>query len=363
MSTHDRNTDGEQTAAWPGDQSAPSAPPVVPPTVPQPAGTPPPGNPPTTTGGWGPPTPPAPPGGYPPAGYPAAYGQSPAAPPPSPKGSKKGLLAVLAIIVILAAAAAVIFFTPLSDKLLGKSSTTTSASTSSSSTTASPTSPATPGATSAPSPSATAAPPPGPGAAAPVPGAVALIDPADLQSYLATPDELSQRFAGADMQPQGLTKQPVTDIEVSPFKCSSAAVPGMSSAYSGAGFTGFIDQVVNDSTGQHKFIQALITFPTADAAKDFVSRQASQWKDCGNTNLTITIAGKSDHANTAAASTTTDGVTTIVLTPPAAGSRQCERAITASSNVVVDVRACAVNVGTAASTVARDIGQKITGPR
>jgi hypothetical protein len=30
---------------------------------------------------------------------------------------------------------------------------------------------------------------------------------------------------------------------------------------------------------------------------------------------------------------------------------------------VVDVRACAVNVGTAASTIARDISQKITAQR
>ncbi len=355
MSTHDRNTDAEQTGAWPGDQPAPAAPPVVPPTVPQ-AGGPPAWSPPApAAGGWVPPTPPAPPAGYPPAGYPNMYGQPPASPPPTPKGSKKGLLAVLAIVVILAAVAAVIFLTPVSDKLFGDKDTTTQAASQTSSTTStSPAASSTSTAQSTPTP-ATAAP-----SAAPPPAA--LVDPADLQSYLVTPDDLSQRFGGADMQPQGLTKQPITDIDVNPYKCSSAAVPGIASAYSGRGFTGFVDQVVNESTGAHKFIQALITFPTADAAKDFVARQFSQWKDCSNTDLTITIAGKSDHAGTNAAAST-DGVNTIVLTPPAAGSRQCERAMTASSNVVVDVRACAVNVGTTASTVARDIGQKIAGPR
>jgi len=357
VSTHDRNTDAEQTAAWPGNQPAPSAPPVVPPTVPQ-AGGPPAWSPPTpAAGGWAPPVPPTPPGGYPPAGYPNHYGQPPATPPPAPKGPKKGLLAVLAIVVILAAVAAVIFLTPVSDKLFGDNDATTQAGSPASSTTASAsTTSASPSAAGASTPSSAA---PSPGAPAP---AGVIVDPSDLQSYLATPDELSQRFAGADMQPQGLTKQPITDIDVSPFKCSSAAVPGMADAYSGTGFTGFVDQVVNESSGAHKFIQALITFPTADAAKNFVARQLSRWKDCSNADLTITIAGNSDHASTSAAAST-DGVSSIVLTPPAAGSRQCERAMTASSNVVVDLRACAVNVGTAASTIARDIGQKITGQR
>ena len=358
MSTHDRDSDAEETSVWPGTQPPFTAP--VPPTVPQtgahPAWHQP--SPQHNPGGWIPPTVP----GAPP-GAPAADSGQPRTPTASTtSGSTKIALATVSVAAILGAGGAVVYWTPLSDTLLGQGSTTTPSSSSPTTTTASPTSATAPSAPSASPPNASAAPTPGPGAAAPVPGVVAPVAPDDLQSYLATPDELSQRFGGADMQPQGLTKQPITDIDVSPFKCASAAVPGMSNAYSGSGFTGFVDQVVNDTAGQHKFIQVLATFPTAEAAQSFVSRQAGQWKDCSDTNLTITIAGKSDHANTAAFGTV-DGVTTIVLAPPAAGSRQCERAITARSNVVVDVRACAVNVGTAASTIARDIGQKITGPR
>nr|WP_172689786.1 sensor domain-containing protein [Mycolicibacterium sp. CBMA 213] len=280
-------------------------------------------------------------------------------PPSESGGSKKGILAAVAVVVVLAVGGAGFYFwTPISDKLLGQSSTTSSAS--SSATTTSPPPPSTTTATtSAPAPGAAVPATPGPSVP---PKAAAPVDPTDLQSYLATPDALSTRFGGADMQPSGLTKQPVEDIDVSPFKCASAAVPGMSNGYSGSGFTGFIDQVVNDSAGAHRFIQTLVSFPTAEAAKAFVDSQLSRWKDCANTDLTITIGGKSDHATTGPVATT-DGVNTIVLTPPAAGSRQCERAITSSSNVVIDVRACAVNVGTTGSTIARDIGQKIAGPR
>jgi len=258
----------------------------------------------------------------------------------------------VAIVAVLAVGGAGFYFwTPISDKLLGQSSTTSSAAPSTT-TTSSPTPTSTTPSSSSPAPTTSvAAPPP-----------AALVDPADLQSYLAKPDELSKRFGGADMQPVALGKQPVSDIDVDPYKCSGAAVPGISQAWGGSGFTGFVNQVVNDSAGAHKFVQTLGTFPTAEAANAFVSSQLSRWKDCAFTNLTITIGGKGDKASTGAAFST-DGMNTIVLTPPTPGSRQCERAMTSSGNVVIDVRACAVDVGTAGSATARDISQKIAGPR
>ena len=355
MSTHDRNSDGEETSAWPGTQPPFSGP--VPPAVPQtgapqmPWQQPAQGGP----GGWVPPTPPGTPPGAPFGGY----GQPQMPTPPSQSGSKKGVLAAVTAVAALAVAGAGIYYwTPISNKLLGQSSTTTSASSTTQTTTTSSATSSTSSSAATPTPSAPAAPAP---SATPAPAAP--VDGADLQSYLATPAELSKRFDGADMQPVGLSKQPITDIDVNPYKCSGTAVPGISQAWSGSGFTGFVDQVVNDSTGDHKFIQTLGAFPTADAAKYFVSNQLSQWKDCANTNLTITIGGTATHANTGAVSTGAEGVNTVVLTPPAAGSRQCARAMIASNNVVVDVRACVVNVGTAASDIARDISQKLSAPR
>ena len=360
--SYDRNSDAEETSAWPGTQPPFSAP--VPPAVPQTGAQEQPWQqpaPPQSSSGWVPPTPPGLAPGAPFTGYGQPQTPQTPTPPTNSGGSKKGILAAVAVVVVLAVGGAGFYFwTPIKDKLLGQSSTTSSASPSA--TTTSPPPPSTTTATtSAPAPS------PGPGAAA-TPGpsappkAAAPVDPADLQSYLATADALSQRFGGADMQPVGLGKQPNSDIDVSPFKCSGAAVPGISQAWSGSGFTGFVQQVVNDSSGAHRFVQTLGTFRTPEAAKSFVDSQLSQWKDCTNTDLTITIGGKSDHA-TLGAVATTDGVNTIVLTPPAAGSRQCERAMTSSSNVVIDVRACAVNVGTTGSAIARDISQKIAGPR
>jgi serine/threonine-protein kinase len=48
---------------------------------------------------------------------------------------------------------------------------------------------------------------------------------------------------------------------------------------------------------------------------------------------------------------------------PGGGAIQCQRAITNRTNVVVDVLACSPSVGSAGWTIARDVGQKITGQR
>jgi len=338
MSTDDRNTDAEETSEWtgrPGARYSPRGPGQLPP--------PPPTVPPQGASGWVPPTAP---------GLPVnAYGQP--ATPSSATGSapKKIMTAFVAVISVAAVGAGLAYFAPLKQKILG----TQSSSTSSSVATSRPDSP-TPAAPSTPSNTPTATSPPRGGG---------LIDPANLSHYLASPDELSNRFDGAVMQPQGLTKEPFNGIDVDPYSCSGAVVPGIDAAYSGADFTGFVGQVINDAANQHKAVQALASFATAAAAQDFVSRQITDWRGCTSKELTITINDKEDHVTTGVVADNDNGRTysLLMFQPHQASGHQCERAMTARSNVVVDVRACSPSVGSLGYTIARDIGQKITGQR
>ncbi len=359
----DPNTDAEQTNAWPGNQPFPGAQ-QVPPTVP-PHGAQPTWSQPTPAGGgtgWVPPTPPTAPGSFGPgAGYPNPYGQPPA--PPAKSGSKKGILAAVAIVAILAAAAAVIFLTPVKDKVFGTKGSTTQAgattssatSTSSSSTSTSSSPAATTSATAAPAPA------PAPTAAPNTPAADPNVDPGQLQSFLATPGELGQLLNGAVMTPRGLVKQPFNGFDVSPFSCTGAAIPGVDTAYSGRGFTGFVGQVVNDDPGKNKVVQALISFPSTAAAKSFADSQTSMWTSCNNTQLAISAAGATDHTTAGVVTTHDDGTVSLMLIPPASVGRQCERAMSTRGNVVIDVRVCTANVGSLGEAIASDISKKITG--
>lgn len=51
------------------------------------------------------------------------------------------------------------------------------------------------------------------------------------------------------------------------------------------------------------------------------------------------------------------------LDSPGANQTDCERALTARKNVIVDVLACTPNQGNTGRQLARDIGEKITGTR
>lgn len=353
--SQDPNTDAEQTTAWPGTQ-----PPGAPPSVPQ-SGGPAAWSPPTPNaggGGWVPPTPPAAPGMVPPGGgYPSPYGQPSAPAAPEKSGSKKAVLAVIALVAVVAAAAAVVFFTPIKDKVFGtKNSTPQAGSTTSSATATSST--ATTSASASPSSSAPNTPAPSTPAATD-----GMVDPSALQSYLATPAELTQRLDGAVMTPRGLVKEPFTGFDVSPDTCTGAAIPGIDTAYRGSGFTGFVGQVVNDDPGQNKVIQALISFPTVAAAQSFASTQANLWRGCNYTDLTISNSSNTDHIKTGVVATHDGGTFSMLMFPPTSVGRQCERAMSPRGNVVVDVRVCTASVGSLGYTIARDIGEKITGQR
>jgi hypothetical protein len=80
----------------------------------------------------------------------------------------------------------------------------------------------------------------------------------------------------------------------------------------------------------------------------------------------VTAQGVENISGTTAVTADIDGTSHMVVLVDAKGGRpevQCERAITARKNVIVDVRACSPSVGSAGWTIARDIGQKITGER
>jgi hypothetical protein len=65
-----------------------------------------------------------------------------------------------------------------------------------------------------------------------------------------------------------------------------------------------------------------------------------------------------------AISANTLGTNNVFIFPPTGSDgRQCQHAMSARKNAVVDVRVCAPSVGSMGWTLARDIGEKITGQR
>lgn len=189
--------------------------------------------------------------------------------------------------------------------------------------------------------------------------------PTGLAGLLLSATDVSTR-----MQSPGMVAAPVsTDLAsgttVTPSNCASTWTPADGGTYAGSAYTGVALQEVKDpATIDHQVDQAVVSFADEQTAKAVYDARVADWSGCkfqqfstqGNENVSATSGAVGD----------TDGTTNMLVLVdswPGSAATQCERAITARQNVVVDVRACSPSVGSAGWTIARDIGQKITGQR
>lgn len=390
MSTRDDDCDAELTTDWPANQPAPAPlddgesttvvprhpvarPPHVPPASrPQHRPTPPPPlSPPQAPmrdrpgQGWqsGPaaPPPPSPPGGgwVPPTapGYgqmPSGYPPAPAAAPSAKTGPRWGLIAGVTVTVAVLVAATVLYFDWSGDK--GSTASPATATAPPTTTSSASAAPGSSGTSIAPSPSAPA---PAPGQPSP---ASDLIDPATLSGFLASPADVGQLADNSTLTPTPIEKKPFVGYTVDPTNCTGAVVPGADQVYGGSGFTGFAGQGMYDD--DHKVVQAITSFTTADAAQAFVDQQTVAWQACKYTTITQDAGDGVASRVTLGVTANVEGTTNLLFFPPTGTTgRQCEHSITPRNNVVVDVRVCAPSVGSMGWTLARDIGQQITGVR
>ena len=194
------------------------------------------------------------------------------------------------------------------------------------------------------------------------------IGPAALPQLLMSADEISTRMDTPGMVSGPVISSPSTDATITPANCAGAWAPADNATYAGSGFTALAGQVVQEQPkAYHKVIQAVVSFPDANAAKAFYDKQTADWNSCKFQHITTQFTGSSDTTGAKiGVSGETDGTLSLLILIddiPGAPKMQCQRGLTARQNVIVDVRACSPSVGSAGWTLARDIGEKITGQR
>lgn len=354
MNTPDDDRDAELTRDWPGTQPGPAAndgeaTTVVPKTLhqrtPPPMSPPPPPVSPPPVGQWDPRwnTPPTPLGPYPPNPYP------PVAPQP-PKRRRWGLLGAGALVLVVIAVAVTVFVTRGGD-----SSTTTARSTSSAASTTTSASSSAPSTEAAPSTGSSA------------PTSADVVGPTALKGLLSSVADVTQLADNAPMTPTPVQESPLTGATVTPVNCTGAVMPGFGSVYGGSSYTGIAVQGLSNKPQRIDVIQSIASFPSATEAQSFVDGQFADWQACKYTDITLAVNGDTQRG-TVAISANTLGTNNVFIFPPsddpdASTARQCQHAMSARKDLVVDVRVCAPNVGSMGWTLARDIGQKITGQR
>lgn len=109
----------------------------------------------------------------------------------------------------------------------------------------------------------------------------------------------------------------------------------------------------------HVIDDGAIYFSSAKAANDFVAKQAQAWPKCNGATLHPAPApGESPSIWMVGTAANHDGMLTVTNTEEGAEGWQCQRALTARNNVVIDVRDCGVTPQ--AITIATRMADRVT---
>jgi hypothetical protein len=132
--------------------------------------------------------------------------------------------------------------------------------------------------------------------------------------------------------------------------------------YQGSGWTAVRLQQLRDHREHpdHIAYQAVVSFPQALSAQDFYAGQVSSWANCDNRRVDLHDPGDPNaHYWSLSKASNDDGILTIVRVEEGGEGWSCQRAMTAANNIVIDVSACADNIGDRGAQIATRIAQKI----
>ncbi|OBG66737.1 hypothetical protein A9X05_08535 [Mycobacterium sp. E3298] len=144
-------------------------------------------------------------------------------------------------------------------------------------------------------------------------------------------------------------------------ECGEIQAPALESELDGSGWIGVRTQSLQDRDGaRHLNHSAAIYFGTAKAANDFAAKQAQAWPRCNGASLHLTTRREPTSVWTAGTATNRDGMLSITNTQEGAGGWQCQRALAARNNIVIDVRSCGENRTDQAITIATRMAERVT---
>ncbi|MEE6140292.1 sensor domain-containing protein [Mycobacterium sp. 050128] len=199
-----------------------------------------------------------------------------------------------------------------------------------------------------PSPSTTT---PAPAPIVPVTALPGLLsDPAALNAIVGSPAMALQQTVNRMDDPKSDTPD-----------CLGTYHPIEQAAYQGSGWIAMQGQLLHESgTAQwkHVVIQGVVSFPTAQAAADFVTTQHNSWSKCQGKPATANYEdGPETYVINAVKFQT--GILTAQMIQEGGGGWRCQHALNARNNVVADVAACGFAPDDQATAIAAAINGRI----
>jgi hypothetical protein len=147
--------------------------------------------------------------------------------------------------------------------------------------------------------------------------------------------------------------------DVSNNDCLAMYGPGEPSVYAGSGASATRAQLLKDSAdaSQTKYsaFQTVVLFSSADQAAAFFTDSSKRWPACSNLAYTISNRGMLDVGPVS----NTNGILSATETREGGDGWACQRALTVSNNVAIDITACGYDQADGAVNAARQIAAKV----
>jgi eukaryotic-like serine/threonine-protein kinase len=190
------------------------------------------------------------------------------------------------------------------------------------------------------------------------------VNSAALSGLLLPPEQVAGLIGAAALVQESFADSVIDDSQKLLQKdCIGVVAPAQHLVYAGTGWSGARSQALRDAgEGPRAFavIQAVIAFPTADAAKKLLAAQKSQWTSCSGRTLTLAFATPpTPQVWTAGTPADTDGTLTVTHVLKNGGGMKCQRALAARNNVAIDISACRYDVTNQAADIVNAIAVKI----
>ncbi|WP_342314796.1 sensor domain-containing protein (plasmid) [Mycobacterium avium subsp. hominissuis] len=186
----------------------------------------------------------------------------------------------------------------------------------------------------------------------------------DLNTVLLTPEEVDTSIAAAGVQIDTTQSTLVDDSPyTTPLTCLAVSSMGQEHVYDRTQWTSARMQSMHEpgDSYAHLVHQAVVELPDAGAANAFYARSARDWAACAPGRYTYSAEADQDAAVWDVGPVADlNHVLTATITESDSDDWSCQRALTTSLNVVVDVLSCSATPAQSAATVAQKIAAKIT---
>ncbi len=188
------------------------------------------------------------------------------------------------------------------------------------------------------------------------------VAPSALDALLLSPTEIGAAVGAPDVPVKRTDSQMADTSAGRPEKNCGFTQPVENSVYANTGWNAVRQQELQEPGEEfkHHIIQAVVSFPSANDATRFFTASAQLWPPCANQQYRVTAPGKPDVTFAVGPVANTDG--TLSTTDTLIGDKKwaCQRALTSSNNVAIDIVVCSADSPPeAAVNIAHQIAAKV----